>query len=258
MQRTISIMTGKGSLNHNDRKFTAKNVDAGRTENNIVYCNENIKQVYHKLFDEAVARYNAKQTRKDRMIDDYYEKIRTGKQEKPFTEIIIQIGDKDNMGAETENGQLAKKILEDRKQDCIDDISKYKKAEDFALAIAKKLEDEVLKMPEPTPLMPAKTYKTKYAEPFIKKLIKIIKDLARKCFRAEKAEKQSVSEIARLTDENKKLKSRVWDLNIENSQLKVQIRDFDRLKKHLGIDKVKEILQTVGKSRQKKKTDILR
>ena len=112
MQRTISIMTGKGSLNHNNRKFTAKNVDAGRTENNIVYCDENIKQVYHKLFDEAVARYNAKQTRKDRMIDNYYEKIRTGKQEKPFTEIIIQIGDKDNMGATTEDGQLAKTILD--------------------------------------------------------------------------------------------------------------------------------------------------
>ena len=47
------------------------------------------------------------------MIGDYYEKIRTGKQEKPFTEIIIQIGDKDNMGAETENGQLAKKILDE-------------------------------------------------------------------------------------------------------------------------------------------------
>ena len=113
MQRTISIMTGKGSPNHNDRKFTAKNVDAERTENNIVYCNKNIKQVYHKLFDEAVARYNAKQTRKDRMIGDYYEKIRTGKQEKPFCEIILQIGDKDNMGAETENGQLAKKILDE-------------------------------------------------------------------------------------------------------------------------------------------------
>ena len=133
-----------------------------------------------------------------------------------------------------------------------------KKAEDFALAIAKKLEDEAVKMPEPTPLMSAKTYKTKYAEPFIKKLIKIIKDLARRCFREEKEAKQSVSEIARLTDENRKLKSRVWDLTMENSRLKVQARDFNRLKEHIGIDKVKEILKTVGKSRQKKKADISR
>ena len=114
MQRTISIMTGKGSVNHNDRKFTAQNVDKERTKNNVVYCNENIRTVYHKLFDDAVKRYNAKQTRSDRIIKNYYKKIsQESKQEKPFTEIIIQIGDKDNMGAETENGQLAKKILDD-------------------------------------------------------------------------------------------------------------------------------------------------
>lgn len=57
-------------------------------------------------------RYNEKQTRSDRRIDDYYEKIRSGKQEKPFHEIILQIGDKDNMGAKTENGQLAAKVLD--------------------------------------------------------------------------------------------------------------------------------------------------
>ena len=76
------------------------------------YCNENVKDVYHELFDEALAWYNEKQTRSDRRIDDYYEKIRSGKQEKPFHEIILQIGDKDNMGAKTENGQLAAKVLD--------------------------------------------------------------------------------------------------------------------------------------------------
>lgn len=30
--------------------------------------------IYHKLFDEALERYNEKQKRKDRVIDDYYEK----------------------------------------------------------------------------------------------------------------------------------------------------------------------------------------
>ena len=81
------------------------------------YCNENIRDVYHELFDEALAHYNEKQTRSDRRIDDYYEKIRSGKQEKPFHEIILQIGDKDNMGAKTENGQLAAKVLDKYMQD---------------------------------------------------------------------------------------------------------------------------------------------
>ena len=117
MKRTISFMTGKGSVNHNSRKFHAKNTDPGRSFLNVEYCNENIKDVYHELFDEALARYNEKQTRNDRRIDDYYEKIRSGKQEKPFHEIILQIGDKDNMGAKTENGQLAAKVLDKYMQD---------------------------------------------------------------------------------------------------------------------------------------------
>src|SRR5699024_336328 len=81
------------------------------------YCNENIKDVYHELFDEALARYNERQTRNDRRIDDYYEKIRSGKQEKPFHEIILQIGDRETMGAETEEGRLAAKILDEYMQD---------------------------------------------------------------------------------------------------------------------------------------------
>ena len=112
MKRTISFMTGKGSVNHNSRKFHAKNTDPERSYLNVEYCNKNVKDVYHELFDEALARYNEKQTRSDRRIDDYYEKIRSGKQEKPFHEIILQIGDKDNMGAKTENGQLAAKVLD--------------------------------------------------------------------------------------------------------------------------------------------------
>ena len=112
MKRTISFMTGKGSVNHNSRKFHTKNTDPERSCLNVEYCNENVKDVYHELFDEALARYNEKQTRSDRRIDDYYEKIRSGKQERPFHEIILQIGDKDNMGAKTENGQLAAKVLD--------------------------------------------------------------------------------------------------------------------------------------------------
>lgn len=112
MKRTISFITGKGSVNHNSRKFHAKNTDPERSCLNVEYCNENVKDVYHELFDEALAWYNEKQTRSDRRIDDYYEKIRSGKQEKPFHEIILQIGDKDNMGAKTENGQLAAKVLD--------------------------------------------------------------------------------------------------------------------------------------------------
>lgn len=106
-------MVGKGSVNHNSRKFKAENVDCNRTHLNIDYCNENIKTVYHKMFDEALKMYNDKQTRADRKIENYYEKIRNSKQEKPFHELILQIGDKENMSAESENGALARQILDE-------------------------------------------------------------------------------------------------------------------------------------------------
>ena len=117
MKRTISFMTGKGSVNHNSRKFHAKNTDPKRSYWNVEYCNQDIREVYHELFDEALERYNSKQTRKDRKIEDYYEKIRSGKQEKPFHEIILQIGDKNNMGATTKEGQMAARILDEYMKD---------------------------------------------------------------------------------------------------------------------------------------------
>ena len=106
-------MVGHGSVNHNSRKFHAKNTDPERSHLNITYCQENIKAVYHELFDEALERYNAKQTRADRRIENYYEKIRSGKQEKPFHEIILQVGNKDDMSADSDEGRLAAAVLDE-------------------------------------------------------------------------------------------------------------------------------------------------
>ena len=113
MKRTISVMVGRGSVNHNSRKFHAKNTDPERSHLNVTYCWENIKAVYHELFDEALERYNAKQTRADRKIENYYEKIRSGKQEKPFHEIILQVGNKDDMSADSDEGRLALTVLDE-------------------------------------------------------------------------------------------------------------------------------------------------
>ena len=52
--KAISGMVGKGSVNHNTKAFTAKNVDKERSQNNVEFCHSNIKEVYHTLFDEAL------------------------------------------------------------------------------------------------------------------------------------------------------------------------------------------------------------
>lgn len=378
MKRTISAMVGKGSTTHNNRDFIAENVDGERTKNNITYCNEKIQDVYHELFDEALKKYNAKQTRSDRVIADYYEKIRTGKQEKTFHEIILQIGDKDTMGAETENGELAKKILdkymhdfekrnpnlrvfsahlhmdeatphlhidfipfttnskrgletrvslkkalevqgfvggsrsdtewnrwvasekevlsqimlehgiewdqknihekhktvsefkrnklieevealEDKKEELKEEMKTYKNAEEYALATVRKINNnDDFELKDPSPLMPAKTYKTKYVEPIIKKLLDIVKNLARRCYRAEKAEAKSAEIIENLTKEKEDYKSRVWHLNLENNKLKTQLRDYDKIKSYLGLDKIKEILKLAGKSKSHDRSEIVK
>jgi len=104
---------GKGSVAHNSRQFKASNVDPERTSLNRRYCNRNIKKVYEELFGEALEKYNAKQTRSDRKIKNYYEKIRTSKQEKPFTELVMQIGNHEDTNAQSEFGAKAAEILDE-------------------------------------------------------------------------------------------------------------------------------------------------
>lgn len=113
MERTISFMNGEGSLGHNTRAFIASNVDADRTKDNITLVDEDLKKVYHKLFDGALKKYNAKQKRKDRKIKNYYDKIARSKQEKLFYEVIVQIGNRDDTGVGSNAADVAVKVLED-------------------------------------------------------------------------------------------------------------------------------------------------
>lgn len=110
---SISIELGKGVLNHNNRKFIADNVDKNRTKDNIEYENISLENAYHHLFDEALKRYNDRQKRSDRKIKNYLEHIQKGKQEKPFYEIIVQVGNKNDMGVNTHNKDLSKTILDE-------------------------------------------------------------------------------------------------------------------------------------------------
>mgnify|MGYP001135705427 CR=1 FL=1 len=91
-------MTGRGSIRHNNRSFSAANVDRSRSGQNVTFCNEDLKKVYHELFDEALAAYNAKKKKTRDKIPDYYEHIRQSKQEKLFHEAIFQIGNLEGNG----------------------------------------------------------------------------------------------------------------------------------------------------------------
>ena len=67
IKRTISGMIGAGSLAHNRRDFVAENVNPDRVQLNICYKNENLKEVYKELFNDAVERYNVGKERTGRL-----------------------------------------------------------------------------------------------------------------------------------------------------------------------------------------------
>ena len=120
MARTISFVKGKGSINHNNRDFIAKNVDASRTSMNVIYIQNPIEKAYEEIFGQAVADYNAKQKRNDRKISDYLTHVKQSKNnEKVFYENVVQIGKKDDTGILDRNGNitnealLAKEILDE-------------------------------------------------------------------------------------------------------------------------------------------------
>lgn len=120
--KTISLCQGKGSLSHNNRSFKPKNVDSTKTENNVTFVKIPIAEAYEKCFDEAVRRYNEKQTRADRRINkSYYESVFNHKpcdyviiapdKRKSFYEDIVQIGCKDDTGVGTPDADLAATCL---------------------------------------------------------------------------------------------------------------------------------------------------
>lgn len=378
MQRTISAMVGKGSVNHNSRKFKTENVDAERSYLNVDYCNESIKKVYHELFDEALARYNAKQTRADRKIANYYEKIRSSKQEKPFHELILQIGDKENMSAESENGQLARQVLDayyrefqarnpnlyvfsahlhmdeatphlhidfvpfttgskrgldtrvslkqalaaqgfkggsrgdtewsqwvlsekeqlaavmerygieweqkgtHEKHLSVLDYKKQERAEEIeqleSKIIDKQIEFETLskriqnfdkgtasfsqmqnalenapeyQLSEPQGFMTAKSYKSKVAEPLIKRLKSLIKTLMVRCFQAIDDYQRLNQTNASLYRSNERLKSQNRQLTADNNRLREEIKDYKLLRKVFGSRQIDSLLEQARQSKQR-------
>lgn len=106
---TFSIAKGTGDIRHNNRDFRPKNADPSRKEKNITLVKEDVREAYHKLFDRAVSDYNSRQNRNDRKIKNYYDKIYRSKKEKPFYELIIQVGNTD----ERPSDATCKKILQD-------------------------------------------------------------------------------------------------------------------------------------------------
>lgn len=86
-----------GVSKHNERRYESKDYD--RSEIDIIYTHtgrglyKDVQAVYHDEFDEALQKYNDKQTRDDRKINDYLHHVSDSKNNDVAVEIIIQLGD---------------------------------------------------------------------------------------------------------------------------------------------------------------------
>ena len=99
----VSMPQGKGSQMHNRREYekygkpTPDNIDVSKTHENITLVDRDIKEAYREIFGEALDKYNAKQKRADRKIEDYCDHIKKSKNgEKLFYEDVVQWGSKDD------------------------------------------------------------------------------------------------------------------------------------------------------------------
>ncbi len=86
-------------------------MDTHRISDNIIIKQDDIKSVYHELFDKALIEYNSKQKRGDRVIKNYHEHLRHSRQEKEFHEVIFQIGNCEDTAVGSETAKIAAEIL---------------------------------------------------------------------------------------------------------------------------------------------------
>lgn len=121
--KSISHCQGKGSISHNNRDFSFKNVDPSRTKDNITYVQQPILEAYRECFGKALEEFNGRQTREDRKIADYYahlfgnqkqNSVAVGaNKQKSFYENLVQVGTRDDSGVGSADGELVAKCLDE-------------------------------------------------------------------------------------------------------------------------------------------------
>lgn len=90
------------SVKHNNRDLTEKewqepahnHIIRKQSDDNIYLKQENLKEVYEKLFGEALKDYNDNQKRKDRKINDFYYHVKKSKTLDLQREFIVGLGTK--------------------------------------------------------------------------------------------------------------------------------------------------------------------
>lgn len=108
MAKTISTHNGSAvcrAHNKRDKRVVDKleHIDPELSVNNLYLYDEAPRAAYARIFGDALADYNARQSRHERQIQDYYTHIQKDGKKHPVYEMIVQIGNKDDTGINAEN-----------------------------------------------------------------------------------------------------------------------------------------------------------
>ena len=158
-------------------------------------------------------------------IENYYEKIRSGKQEKPFHEIILQVGNKDDMSADSAEGRLAADFSADP--------------------------EEIL--PEAGTLESAKSYREKKAKPLLAKIVKVLRSLYLAYMELREKFNRLQGNYDRVCGENTSLRNKVTELWLENKKLRQISADYTRIKRVFGPEQVEAAVEADRQREQAEK-----
>lgn len=101
MGYSISASQGRVAQYHDERAHVPENVDEKLSRDNktIVKQDCSYHDAVNRFFKPSVDAYNAKQTRNDRKIDDYYASLEdSNRKEKPVYEYVFQVGNHETNG----------------------------------------------------------------------------------------------------------------------------------------------------------------
>ena len=112
-QVSMSVSHGDpaGDIHNFRKRDDIRNVDPERSQFNDYIIERSKESIYEDLFSEALEKYNAKQTRSDRIIDDYLKHIENGNQEKAVYEMVVQIGKRETNSAKTEGNRITSAMV---------------------------------------------------------------------------------------------------------------------------------------------------
>lgn len=132
-------------------------------------------------------------------------------------------------------------------------VATLDKAKESIEEISQKIYHEPeYQLPEPPALMSAKSYKTKFASPLIKKLKSLIKSIMVRYFAAVDDYHRLNQTNSRLYKENERLSNSNEKLSTENTRLKAENKDYALLRKVFGSEQINRLLEQAKVMQQSK------